>query len=101
MQYNPKDIASALKKNGGFVPGVRPGIQTEEFIQKLLNRITLSGAIFLAFIAITPDIIIKIWDLQKYQSLASLFGGYFSIDYCWRYPRHFKTNRIANHYAPI
>ncbi|MES0490735.1 MAG: preprotein translocase subunit SecY [Leptospirales bacterium] len=75
IQYNPKDLAEALKKNGGYVPGIRPGAQTEEFLSKILNRITLSGAIFLAFIAISPDIIIKIWDLQKYRSMAALFGG--------------------------
>jgi preprotein translocase subunit SecY len=75
IQYNPKDLAEALKKNGGYIPGIRPGTHTEQFIQKILNRITLSGAIFLAFIAITPDLIIKLWDLQKYQSMAHLFGG--------------------------
>jgi len=75
IQYNPKDLAEALKKNGGYIPGIRPGQQTEEYIEKVLNRITLSGAIFLAFIAITPDLIIKLWSLQKYQSMAHLFGG--------------------------
>ncbi len=75
IQYNPKDLAEALKKNGGFIPGVRPGSETEEFIEAVLNRITLSGAIFLAFIAISPDLIIKIWDLQKYSNMAYLFGG--------------------------
>ncbi len=75
IQYNPKDIAEALKKNGGYVPGIRPGAHTEEFLGKLINRITLSGALFLAFIAISPDIIITLWDLQKYRSLAYLFGG--------------------------
>jgi len=75
IQYNPKDLAEALKKNGGYVPGIRPGVQTEDFIEKILNRITLSGAIFLAAIAIAPDIIIKLWDLEKYRSMAHLFGG--------------------------
>lgn len=75
IQYNPKDIADALKKSGGYIPGIRPGSQTEEYIGKVLNRITLSGAIFLAFIAIAPDLIIKMWNLQKYQSMAYLFGG--------------------------
>lgn len=75
IQYNPKDLAEALKKNGGYIPGIRPGTHTEQFIEKILNRITLSGAIFLAFIAIAPDLIIKLWDLQKYQSMAHLFGG--------------------------
>ncbi len=75
IQYNPKDIAETLKKNGGYVPGIRPGTQTEEFIGKILNRITLSGAIFLAFVAIAPDLIIELWSLQKFRNLAYLFGG--------------------------
>ena len=75
IQYNPVDIAEALKKNSGYIPGVRPGVQTSEFIGKVLNRITLSGALFLTFIAIVPDIIINIWNLQKFRSLAYLFGG--------------------------
>jgi len=75
IQYNPKDLAEALKKNGGYIPGIRPGAQTEEFIHKVMNRITLSGAIFLAFIAIAPDIIIELWNLQKFRSMAYLFGG--------------------------
>ena len=57
------------------MPGIRPGAQTEEYIAKILNRITLSGAIFLAFIAIAPDVIIMLWDLRKFTSLAYLFGG--------------------------
>ncbi|MCB1145429.1 MAG: preprotein translocase subunit SecY [Leptospiraceae bacterium] len=75
IQYNPKDMAEALKKNGGYIPNVRPGQPTEEKIQHIMNRITLSGAIFLAFIAIAPDLMIQIWDLQKYRNLAYLFGG--------------------------
>lgn len=75
IQYNPQELAEALKKNGGYIPGIRPGQQTEDYIGRILNRITLSGAIFLAFIAIAPDIIIKLWDLQKYRSMAYLFGG--------------------------
>jgi len=75
IQYNPKDLAEALKKNGGYIPGIRPGTHTEQYIERILNRITLTGAIFLAFIAITPDLIIKLWDLQKYTSMAHLFGG--------------------------
>ncbi|MFZ5629692.1 MAG: preprotein translocase subunit SecY [Spirochaetota bacterium] len=75
IQYNPKEIAEALKKNGGYIPGVRPGAHTEETLERILNRITLSGAIFLAFVAIAPDIFIKLWSLEKYSQLIHLFGG--------------------------
>lgn len=75
IQYNPKEIAEQLKKNGGYVPGIRPGAQTEEFLEKILNRLTLSGAIFLAFIAIAPDLIVLLWNLKGHEQLTYLFGG--------------------------
>ena len=57
MQFNPVEVANNLKKNGGFIPGFRAGKPTSEFIQKVLNKITLFGAIYLSVIAITPLII--------------------------------------------
>jgi preprotein translocase subunit SecY len=57
VQFNPIEIANNLKKNGGFIPGFRAGKPTSEFIQKVLTKITLFGAIYLAIIAITPLII--------------------------------------------
>ena len=52
--YNPKDIAENLKKSGGFIPGVRPGRKTAEFIDQILTRVVLPGAIFLALISVVP-----------------------------------------------
>ncbi|MDR1217780.1 MAG: preprotein translocase subunit SecY [Oscillospiraceae bacterium] len=57
VQFNPIEIANNLKKNGGFIPGFRAGKPTSEFIQKVLTKITLFGAIYLAIIAITPILI--------------------------------------------
>lgn len=54
IQYNPGDIADNLKKSGAFIPGVRPGRKTAEYIDKILTRITLPGAIFLAVISVGP-----------------------------------------------
>ncbi len=56
MQFNPVEVANNLKKNGGFVPGYRPGKPTADFIHKVLNKITLFGAIYLAVIAVLPII---------------------------------------------
>ncbi len=58
--YNPKEIAENLKKSGGFIPGVRPGRRTAEFIDQILTRVTLPGAIFLAFISVGP-LYLKDW----------------------------------------
>ncbi len=57
VQFNPVEIANNLKKNGGFIPGFRAGKPTSEFIQKVLNKITLFGAIYLGIIAVTPIMI--------------------------------------------
>jgi preprotein translocase subunit SecY len=59
ITINSNDIADNLKKNGGFVPGVKPGKQTAEFIDTILSRITLPGALFLAIIAILPAFAVK------------------------------------------
>jgi len=57
VQFNPVEIANNLKKNGGFIPGFRAGKPTSEFIQKVLTKITLFGALYLAVIAISPLLI--------------------------------------------
>ncbi len=55
MSFNPKDIAENMKKWGGFIPGIRPGEPTQHYIEWVMNRITLSGAIFVSAIAVLPD----------------------------------------------
>ncbi len=68
--FNPTEIAENVQKNGGFVPGLRPGGQTADFLSRVLNRITLAGAFFLALIAILPLL------LQKFTGTTALtFGG--------------------------
>ena len=57
IQFNPVEMANNLRKNGGAVPGIRPGKPTSDFISKILSRITLMGALFLSVIAILPIII--------------------------------------------
>ena len=57
IQFNPVEVANNLKKNGGFIPGYRPGKPTSEFIQKVLNKITLFGALYLGIIACVPILI--------------------------------------------
>jgi preprotein translocase subunit SecY len=71
--FNPKDIADNMKKQGGFIPGVRPGTPTSEFIDNVLTKITLPGSIFLALIAVLPTFISNI--LSVNSSFASFFGG--------------------------
>jgi len=57
IQFNPIEVANNLKKNGGYIPGFRPGKPTSEFIQRVLSKITLFGAIYLGIIAVVPILI--------------------------------------------
>lgn len=75
IRFNPTEIADNLKKYGGFIPGIRPGQNTAEYITGILNKINLSGAIFLALIAIVPDMVLRIWPEQVSVEMAHLFGG--------------------------
>jgi preprotein translocase subunit SecY len=68
--FNPEEIADNVQKQGGFVPGLRPGRQTAEFLYKVLNRITLAGAAFLGLVAVLPYIVQSFTDTQ-----ALTFGG--------------------------
>jgi preprotein translocase subunit SecY len=73
IAFNPKEVADNMKRNGGFIPGVRPGEATSEYIENILTRITLPGAIFLALIAILPTFAMSV--LQVPPVFASFFGG--------------------------
>jgi preprotein translocase subunit SecY len=72
ISFNPVEVANNLKKNGGFIPGIRPGKPTSDYITRVLNRITLIGALFLGIIAIVP-LIVNICTGSQIGSLA--FGG--------------------------
>ncbi len=73
IQFNPVEIANNLKKNGGFIPGFRPGKPTSEYIQRSLNKITLFGAIYLGIIAVVPIIISAISPVAKNSGIS--LGG--------------------------
>ena len=69
---NPTQISDEMKKNGGFVPGVKPGAKTGEFIDSVISRITLPGALFLGLVAIMPSIVMQ---FNVDQQFALFFGG--------------------------
>ncbi len=73
ITFNPVDVADNMKKYGGFIPGIRPGKPTSEYLDFILTRVTLVGAVFLAIIAIFPDLI-GAWMRVPY-GIASFFGG--------------------------
>jgi preprotein translocase subunit SecY len=72
ITINPVQMAEDMKKNGGFIPGIKPGRKTVEFLDSIMSRITLPGSIFLAIIAILPSIAVK---FQVSPQFAQFYGG--------------------------
>lgn len=69
IQFNPIDVADNLKKYGGYIPGIRPGRKTSEYIDRVLSRITFGGAIYLSAVCVLPEILYRIFNVPFY------FGG--------------------------
>ena len=72
-QFNPIQIADNLKTQGGYVPGIRPGRPTAEFLDRTMTRLTLAGAVFLTVIALLPNVMSS--QLKVPYSIASFMGG--------------------------
>lgn len=72
-QFHPEQIASDMKKNGAFIPGIRQGKPTQDYLEETMNRITLAGAVFLAFIAILPTLVGKLIGVDA--NISYFFGG--------------------------
>jgi preprotein translocase subunit SecY len=70
ITFNPTDVADNMKKYGGFIPGIRPGRQTAEYLDRILTRITLPGALFIAAIALLPNVFLATQNISQLP-----FGG--------------------------
>jgi preprotein translocase subunit SecY len=73
VQFNPVDQADNLRKNGGYIPGIRPGPPTAQYLDRVLTRLTLPGSLFLAVIAVLPSIAIKEFGFS--QATGRALGG--------------------------
>jgi preprotein translocase subunit SecY len=69
VSFNPTDVADNMKKFGGYIPGIRPGPRTAEYIDKILTRITLSGALYVAAVCVLPTVLVQQFNVPFY------FGG--------------------------
>lgn len=73
--FKPEDVADNLRKNGGFLPGIRPGKRTEEYLSYVLSRLTFIGAVYVAFVCVLPELIIARQGGAIPSSVAMLIGG--------------------------
>ena len=73
IMFKPLQISDELKRNGGYIPGVRPGEPTAKFLDYVMTRLTFAGALFLVVIAVLPSILMNMWGVP--QKIAYFFGG--------------------------
>ncbi|MBI5232917.1 MAG: preprotein translocase subunit SecY [Deltaproteobacteria bacterium] len=95
VQFNPKDVAENLKKYGGFVPGVRPGANTADYIDRILSRITLWGALYLSLVCVLPSILISRFHVPFY------FGGtalLIAVGVAMDTAQHIESHLLARSY---
>ena len=69
LVFNPRETADNLKKSGAFIPGIRPGVKTSEYIDSVMTRLTLAGALYITFVCLVPEFMMIAWNVQFY------FGG--------------------------
>ncbi|HTW08733.1 MAG TPA: preprotein translocase subunit SecY [Acidimicrobiales bacterium] len=66
ITFDPHQQSDVIRKQGGYIPGIRPGYPTERHLQNILNRVTMPGALFLTLVALLPSLILAIWHIQQY-----------------------------------
>jgi preprotein translocase subunit SecY len=74
VQFNPVDQADNLRKHGGYIPGIRPGPPTAQYLDRVLTRLTLPGALYLALIAVMPSLFIRYAGFSQVSASAALGG---------------------------
>jgi len=94
VTFNPVDVADNMKKQGGYIPGIRPGKRTADYIDKVLSRITLGGALYVSAVCVLPSILITHFNVPFY------FGG-TALDCCWCSHRHGGPNGITHAQPPL
>jgi preprotein translocase subunit SecY len=78
IQFNTDDVADNLRKSGGFVPGVRPGSQTAEYLNYILTRLTTVGALYLAFVAFVPQVLLSGFRVARLPFIGTALDNFFT-----------------------
>lgn len=95
VTFNPVDVANNMKKNGGYIPGIRPGKPTSEYLMKTLNRLTWVGAFFLAFIATVPNVLITVMNIPfRFGGTSLLIAVGVSIEIA----KQLESQLVMRHY---
>lgn len=96
VTFNPVEVSNNMKKNGGYIPGIRPGKPTSEYLMKTLNRLTWVGAFFLAFIATVPNVLIAVLNIPfRFGGTSLLIAVGVSIEIA----KQLESQLVMRHYS--
>ena len=98
LVFNPRDTADNLKKQGAFVPGIRPGEQTSKYIDKVMTRLTLAGALYITFICLVPEFMLIFWNVQFYFGGTSLL---IIVVVTMDFMAQVQTHLMTHHYEDV
>jgi preprotein translocase subunit SecY len=98
MQFNPDDISKSIQGNGGFIPGIRPGKPTGDYLKKVSNRITLFGAIYLAIVALVPSLIFQFIGGQSLINVFSATGLLIVVSVALEFEQALQSQIMMKNY---
>jgi preprotein translocase subunit SecY len=97
LVFNPKDVADNLKKSGAFVPGIRPGEQTARYIDTVLGRLTLFGALYITGVSLMPQFLVVAWNVPFYFGGTSLLIVVVVVmDFMSQVQSHLMSNQYSS-----
>ena len=98
LVFNPRETADNLKKSGAFVPGIRPGEQTSRYIDKVMTRLTLAGALYITFICLVPEFMLIAWNVPFYFGGTSLL---IMVVVIMDFMAQVQTHLMSNQYESV
>nr|WP_086938981.1 preprotein translocase subunit SecY [Thaumasiovibrio occultus] len=98
LVFNPRETAENLKKSGAFVPGIRPGEATAKYIDKVMTRLTLAGALYITFICLIPEFMMRFWNVQFYFGGTSLL---IVVVVIMDFMAQVQTHRMSQQYESV
>ena len=98
LVFNPRETADNLKKSGAFIPGIRPGEQTSRYIDKVMTRLTLAGALYITFVCLVPEFMMIAWNVQFYFGGTSLL---IIVVVIMDFMAQVQTHMMSHQYASV
>ena len=98
IQFNPEDISKSIQQNGGFIPGIRPGRPTADYLKKISNRITLFGAIFLSLVAFIPTLVFSFIGNSDLLSVFSTTGILIVVSVALEFDKQLQSQLMMKNY---